>query len=163
MCQVCYGHKKLPCVLPIQRNPAVCSVAHPAFEPRCVYAHARMSVREFLWQSTECLAGVTWGGRWSLSLCIQSKTLIVTFSPIKGVKWKPDVEWNLVAMRAVFLQIPLFCSLATVRVQTGSRNTRTIYTIKKARTAEKKRRGPVSLGQANAAQPDPANCLLLGT
>lgn len=35
-----------------------------------------------------------WGNmrREVVSLCIQSKTLIVTFSPIKGLKWKPDVE-----------------------------------------------------------------------
>lgn len=161
VCQVCFRQKKL-CVSRPFRGAQGC--AHPAFRSARVYARAQASVGGFLWQSMKCLAGVTWGGR--SSLCIQSKTLIVTFSPIKGLKWKPDVEWNLVTMRTVFLQIPLFCSLATVHVQTGCRNRRTIYTHENARTKEKDE-GRVSsgqdAGQSNATHPDLANCLLLGT
>lgn len=141
VCQVCFrkgGRKKRKtvCVSPIQRNSAVHA---PRFSIRALtHTHARASVRESfsLWQPMKSLAGVTGGGRSSLR--IQSKTLIVTFYPIKGLKWKPDAEQNLVTMRTMFLQIPLFCSLATARLQTGCRSTRTIYTLQNAKTLGKK-------------------------
>lgn len=71
MCQVCFRQKKKLCVCAYMRMSCpfwgIQQCAPPAFRFERVYVHARVSVCEFLWQSLKCLAGVTWGGRSSLS------------------------------------------------------------------------------------------------
>lgn len=74
MCQVCFRQKKTVCVCVYVcayvrmscpfRGTQQC--VHPAFKSVCTCMHD-VFVREFLWQSMKCLAGVTWGGRSSPS------------------------------------------------------------------------------------------------
>lgn len=149
---------------PSQRNSTTCA---PFFY---IWASVRVRVRVFM--AADEVLGWSNMRREVVSLRIQRKTLIVTFSPIKGLKWKPDVEWNLVTMRTMFLQILLFCSAVCSRSLTNrpQRHRYSKCTQKKRVQKQKnnileknlrsRRAGQVSVGQS-AGQAN-ANHLSLG-